>query len=197
MIVCENLWLSFGDKVIFKDLSFALQTGEHQCVTGASGKGKSTLLKLLQAYVRPDKARIVIQGKELNAGNIKFIRESISWIPQNINLPVQNGMELLGMLHLKHKRPAVEEYADKLGLEPYTIDKSFTIISGGQKQRLIMAICFALEKNILFMDEPTASLDDDSIRMLLETLGQMKDRTILSASHNNLWINAIEKKIAL
>jgi polar amino acid transport system ATP-binding protein/putative ABC transport system ATP-binding protein len=98
---------------------------------------------------------------------------------------------------MKHKRPQVEQYALKLGLEVQITEQPFTIISGGQKQRLVMAICFALDKSILLMDEPTASLDEDSIQMLLHTVGQMKDRTILSASHNQTWMNAVPQKIAL
>jgi polar amino acid transport system ATP-binding protein/putative ABC transport system ATP-binding protein len=105
MIECRNIFLSFGDKEIFKDLNFSILEGEHYCVTGSSGRGKSTLLKLIQAYVRPDRGRIIIQGKELNAANIKVLREFTAWIPQNINLPVQKGLELLDMLHMKHKRP--------------------------------------------------------------------------------------------
>ncbi|MDD2560472.1 MAG: ATP-binding cassette domain-containing protein [Bacteroidales bacterium] len=197
MIECRNIFLSFGDKEIFKDLNFSILEGEHYCVTGSSGRGKSTLLKLIQAYVRPDRGRIIIQGKELNAANIKVLREFTAWIPQNINLPVQNGLELLDMLHMKHKRPQVEQYAFNLGLEAPIIEQPFAIISGGQKQRLVMAICFALDKSIILMDEPTASLDEDSIQLLLRTIGQMKDRTILSASHNQTWINAVPKRIAL
>ncbi|MCK9301188.1 MAG: ATP-binding cassette domain-containing protein [Bacteroidales bacterium] len=197
MIECKNIFLNFGDKVIFSDLNFSVQRGEHYCITGSSGRGKSTLLKLIQAYVRPDQGQIIIQDKELKAANIKALRGSMAWIPQNINLPVQNGLELLDMLHMKHKRPQVEQYALKLGLEVQITEQPFTIISGGQKQRLVMAICFALDKSILLMDEPTASLDEDSIQMLLHTVGQMKDRTILSASHNQTWMNAVPQKIAL
>lgn len=197
MIECRNIFLNFGEKEIFKDLNFTVQEGEHCCITGASGRGKSTLLKLIQAYVRPDQGQIIIEGKELNPSSVKVIRESMAWIPQNSNLPVQNGVELLHMLHMKQKRDLVEQYAKKLGLEDQIIEQAFSVISGGQKQRLIMAVCFALDKSILLMDEPTASLDEQSIQLLLSTIGQMQDRTIISASHNQTWINAVPKRIAL
>ncbi len=197
MIKCENISLDFDGKTVFNKLNIHVKKGEHLCIKGTSGKGKSTLLKLLQAYVVPNSGTIVINENRLNSSTIKEIRKLMVWIPQNINLPVENGIELAQMLNAANKLPDIEKLAEQLGLEKELIHKNFSKISGGQKQRIIIAICLALDKEIILMDEPTASLDDDAINLLIKTIRTFKDKTIVSASHNNLWVSAAEKTYQL
>jgi len=197
MIHCQNIELAFSGKKIFDKLNLFIEKGENVCISGPSGKGKSTLLKILQGYIIPDKGQILINNKTLGTKTIKEIRESIIWIPQNINLPVNNGWELLNLLHIQPNIELVNEFIEKLGLEKDIISKDFNKISGGQKQRIIISICLSLNKKIILMDEPTASLDDVSIKLLIKTLKSLNGKTIVSASHNHLWVNNTDKIIQL
>jgi polar amino acid transport system ATP-binding protein/putative ABC transport system ATP-binding protein len=197
MIKCENLCLSFSGQVIFDKLNLNIKRGENICISGASGKGKSTLLNLFQGYIQPDKGNVRINGQTLDVTNIKHIRENIISIPQNIHLPVKNGIELLTLLNITPNLPEVKMYMQKLGLEPELISKDFAKISGGQKQRLIISICLSQKKEIILMDEPTSSLDDDSIELLIKTIADLEGKTVVSASHNQLWANSTGKIIEL
>lgn len=197
MIKCERINLRFGDKIIFDDLNIVIKKGEHLCISGASGKGKSTFLRLLQGYVIPDAGTITINETILTPVNIRALRKQMAWIPQNINLPVHNGMELITMLQLNDKLQNILSIADRLGLEKDLISQDFLKISGGQKQRLIIAICLAMDKEILIMDEPTAALDSESIHKLAHYIGELNGKTIVSASHNPIWLESAKNVYSL
>ncbi|MFO8066058.1 MAG: ATP-binding cassette domain-containing protein, partial [Bacteroidales bacterium] len=95
--------------------------------------------------------------------------------------------ELARMMNLETDNGNISNIMEKLGLEAEILHRSFSKISGGQKQRAIIAICLALNKEVVLMDEPTASLDDKSIKLLINTIKELKGTTIVSASHNKLW----------
>ncbi len=197
MIQCKDINLSFSGKIIFDNLNISIASGENVCISGPSGIGKSTLLKLIQGYVIPDEGSIQINDQELSAATIKEIRGSIVWIPQNVNLPVNNGGDLIKLMNLQSKEDIINSTGEKLGLEKDIIFKDFGLISGGQKQRIIISICLSLDKKIILMDEPTSSLDDASINLLIKLVKSLKGKTIISASHNNLWLTNVDKTIAL
>lgn len=192
MIKCERINLRFGDKIIFEDLDISIPKGEHHCISGISGKGKSTFLRLLQGYVIPDAGTISINETILSPLTIRTLRKQMAWVPQNINLPVHNGMELATLLNMDDKLPGIMSIAEKLGLEPDLISQDFNKISGGQKQRLIISFCLSMDKEIILMDEPTASLDSDSIHKLALFVATLKGKTIVSASHNPIWIESAQ-----
>ena len=197
MIQCNNISLSFPDKVIFDNLDLLVEKGENVCLSGPSGIGKSTLLKLFLGFMTPDHGEIRINNQKLNEASIKQIRENITWIPQNINLPVENGSDLMKLMNVSSRQGSVEDLLQRLGLKKDIIAEPFGNISIGEKQRIIISICLSLDKEIILMDEPTASLDDDSIDLLINTIKSLEGKTIVSASHNRLWVESCDKKISL
>lgn len=197
MIKVKNLHLSFSDKVIFDDLSFSIKEGDNVCMSGPSGRGKSTILKMLMGYVIAEKGEIEVNHLVLSPKHIKQIRDSIIWIPQNINLPVANGKALLELLEITEKKDRVEVLLQELGIETALLSANFGEISGGQKQRIIIAICLSLEKDIILMDEPTSSLDEDSIDLLIQCVSKFKGKTIITASHHQKWMESCDKILTL
>jgi len=197
MISCTDISLSFDKKEVFSDLTFSAEKGMHLCICGASGKGKSSILKILQGYVICPKGTISIDGHTISPKTINTIRKKIAWIPQNIHLPVENGNELLQLLDAKNKMETAEEKLLKLGLAESYLSKPFSEISGGQKQRIVIAVCLSLNREIILLDEPTASLDDEAIQLLISAINDEKDKTIISASHNQTWIESADKCITL
>ncbi|MCW3805918.1 ATP-binding cassette domain-containing protein [Plebeiibacterium marinum] len=197
MIVCNKLSLSFDRIPVFRDLSFEIYKGEFVTVNAASGKGKTSLLKILQGYVLPASGTVLINGVELGEHTINKIREQIIWIPQNVNLPVDCGMELIEMLNLKSNINSIKQVLDKLGLDSDFLSKSFKKISGGQKQRVVVAICLGINRPLVLMDEPTSSLDEESIKMLLDVVKSTGDKTFFTASHNKTWMEHSDRIIEL
>lgn len=197
MVNCENVALRYNGKQVFSNLNFSVAKGESLCVCGSSGKGKTSVLMLLQAYLKPAEGTIALDGETYTAENAHILRKKIAWVPQNINLPVENCRELLQMMEIPSKELAVLQYMEKLGLQKELFHKPFNEISGGQKQRLIIAVCLSLGRKIVLLDEPTASLDDESIDLLIQTVKSIKDVVVISASHNQKWIEHADKCVYL
>lgn len=197
MIDCQHISLSFKEKQLFSDFQLQVKQGEFIAISGDSGRGKTTFLKMLQGYVVPDEGSIKIKDKVLTDTNLSEIRKYITWIPQNVNLPVKNGKELIELLNITGNMPKIKHLLIQLGLESDFIMRSFQKISGGQKQRVIMAICLSLDKPIVLMDEPTSSLDEGAIELLLHTIKAMKGTTFITASHNVTWLNNADRIIDL
>lgn len=197
MIECKNINLSFDGKHILKDLSLSVNAGEHVSISGVSGKGKSTLLKLLQGYVMKESGEVVVNSQTLSPLTVKEIRNDIAWIPQNINLPVENGHELLRMMQAEGHIDTIIGYMQDLGLEANMLEQGFQKLSIGQKQRLVIATCLALDKKIILMDEPTASLDEGSVKQLIACIKSLTGKTIVSASHHQTWLKSADKTIKL
>ena len=197
MIEFKNISILFDEKFVFKNYSAQIETNQHVCFAGASGSGKSTILKVIQAYVIPTKGEVYVNKMLLNSENVDAIRSFLAYIPQNINLPVDNCLDLVKMLGVEKKKELILSYFNNLGLEPVFFTRKFDQMSGGQKQRLIIAVCFSLERQIILLDEPTASLDAESAELVMALIKFMKNRTIVSASHNPIWIDSADKIINL
>jgi ABC-type bacteriocin/lantibiotic exporter with double-glycine peptidase domain len=198
MIKCEKINLSFPKQVICENLSFEVLAGESICFSGPSGKGKSSLLKVLMGFLTPQSGKIKIDGSELNSDTITAIRNKMIWLPQNSNLPVDSANELVELLQMKPEHiEYFQLFLDRLGVRECGSDKSFTEISGGQKQRVVLAACLSLDKPIILLDEPVSALDDHSIDLLFATLDSLSNKTIVSTSHNKKWINYCNRTIEL
>jgi polar amino acid transport system ATP-binding protein/putative ABC transport system ATP-binding protein len=197
MIELRNIFLSFQETTVFNDFSFSVEKGENVCISGPSGKGKSSVLKMIQGYLLPDRGEIMVGGLVLNKPNIKSIRSQVAYVPQNIHLPVATGKELLALIGNERKESLAVSFLEQLGLPSTMIERPFDEMSGGQKQRIVIAVCLSLEREILLLDEPTAFLDDESILKLIDVVNCLEDTTVVSASHNKKWSNAAGEVIYL
>ncbi len=197
MVSCEKISLKFGDFDIFKDFDFSVDSGEKVSISAPSGKGKSTLLKILQGYVLPQSGTVLIDGIKVASENITEIRNKIAWVPQNINLPVETGQELIHLMNMDKSLHKINTYLGKLGLDGSFISKNFKEISGGQKQRIILSICLSMNKDLILLDEPTSSLGEDSISLLVDLVKKIENTTVISASHNQTWIENSDRVVEL
>ena len=197
MVQAEHIFLRYGEQAIFEDFSFEAPPHRHTCVHGPSGAGKSTLLKMIQGYILPDQGALWVMGHRLAPERIQALRRRMAWVPQEVNLPVERGAELLEWMGQKDRRPAVEDWLHRLGLAPRLLDQAFAKVSGGQKQRIIIAVGLSLERELLLLDEPTAALDEAAIDHLLEALAAVSTQTVVSVSHHARWIGQADHQISL
>ncbi|MBT3209575.1 MAG: ATP-binding cassette domain-containing protein [Bacteroidetes bacterium] len=204
IVQVKNLTIGFDDKIIIENLNFDVNRGEKVSIVGKSGRGKTSLLNALLGFVEIQKGDINILGKNLNIKNIREIRSKISWLPQEVNLQLNTVKELFYIPFQftvnKNNTPSEDEINsvfNKIDLEIDILTKSINEISGGQKQRIAIASCFLLKKPILILDEPSSALDSKVIELLIDFLFSQKDLTIISSSHNELWINRSDKIINL
>jgi len=204
MIEFKNVCFKYEDKIIFENFSRKINKGEKIAITGASGAGKSTLINLLSGFLIAPKGEIFIDDLQISGSNISKIRQKISYLPQNFNVPFASVKELfMSPFELKINsklKPSENQVFDifsKLGLDKSIWNKKIDEISGGQKQRVLLASVFLLKKDYIFLDEPTSALDEKSTNMLIKTMFSYPETTIIAASHNKLFVNEADLVIKL
>src|SRR5690606_12251330 len=185
VIVFEKVGLAFGDKVILKDVSFDLRPGHLKVILGASGAGKSTILKLVLGLLRPDSGRIWVNGKredKLSEVELMDVRHDLGMVFQegalfdSVTVRENVGYKLYEEtrqpLEEVHRR--VEEVLGWVELSEH-IDKLPSQLSGGQRRRVAIARAMTAAPGILLYDEPTTGLDPITAITLDEEIVKLRD----------------------
>lgn len=201
-IVVEGLNHSFGKGALRKQILFDISTeiprGEIVIVTGPSGSGKTTMLTLVGALRSAQDGSVRVMGEELCKAKprvLERVRKQIGFIFQQHNLlgalsAVQNvelGLRVSNRSGRLRRRRKSIEMLEAVGLEEHT-GKKPEAMSGGQRQRVAIARALVSEPSILLADEPTASLDKQSGREVVDhmkTLARQHGTTILLVTHDN------------
>ncbi|MDY0200259.1 MAG: ABC transporter ATP-binding protein [Tenuifilaceae bacterium] len=194
-IEVNNLTKYFEQRVIFEKLSFLVKKGQKVTITGASGKGKTTLLRMLAGVIAPDEGCISFNNQVFNSQTAHIIRQQIAYLPQGIDLMVSNGVELAQLLQIEPK--SAFSYLEKLLLSPNIMQQPFAEISGGEKQRMLISLILSLQRPILFLDEPTSALDKNSSEKLMDLIWSNPNISMVSTSHNPEWEERCEQVIQL
>lgn len=196
MIEIQNLELEFDGQKLYNGLQMTLGKGEKVTLAGESGTGKTTLIHLILGFVPFQTGQVYIKGHPLKGDNIGYIRSLTAYVPQELHLPLNTASELFYMPFSFRQnrgqqptRSTVEKMFKALGLSTALLDKNLDEISGGQKQRIAIASALLLDKPLLILDEPTASLDSKSIDRLANLVFNQNQQTVLSTSHNPVWTN--------
>jgi phospholipid/cholesterol/gamma-HCH transport system ATP-binding protein len=169
VIVFKEVDLAFDEKVILKNLSFTIRQGHTKIFLGASGAGKSTILKLILGLLKPDAGEIWVKGRrvdQLSEAEMMPIRQDLGMVFQEgalfDSLTVRENVgyklyeETAQPLDEVHAR--VEEVLGFVGLAEH-IDKAPSALSGGQRRRVAIARAMTAKPPILLYDEPTTGLD--------------------------------------
>ena len=182
------------DVFIFKDLSFEILENHTVAFVGSSGAGKSAISNLLLRFYSLQSGQIKLNGKNINEIELKYFRENIAIVPQEVILFSGNIKDniLFGKpsaseeeVILAAKQANAWEFisAFPLGLETQVGDRGIQL-SGGQKQRIAIARAILKNPSILILDEATSSLDSESERLVQEALETlMKGRTSIVIAH--------------
>lgn len=195
MIEVKNLQKSYGAGEsrchVLKGLDFTIQTGDFAVILGASGSGKSTLLHILSGLESPDCGEVRYDGeniasfsdKELTKfrkDNVGFIFQQYFLLPNlNVEKNVKMGAELADNRAFRDTIAAVG-LGEKLGKYPHEL-------SGGEQQRVCIARALAKKPKVLFLDEPTGALDEETGRQVLHYISQLQREnrfTMLMVTHN-------------
>lgn len=194
MIKAENISKSYnnGKVQVLKDVSLYIKDNEFVVILGASGSGKSTLMNVLSGLEKVDSGSVIVDGINLSrkteAELTKFRKDNIGFIFQQYyllsHLNVENNVKMGASLA---KNSEFKTIINSLGLESKT--KSMpTELSGGEQQRVCIARALAKQPKILFLDEPTGALDENTGREVLNYIVQEKVKqnfTMIMVTHNN------------
>jgi len=174
----------YGDKPVLQGVSFRVLKGETKIIIGASGSGKSTILKLIMGLDKPDEGAILVAGKDITGLNERQLVE----VRQKIGMVFQESA-LFDSLTVRENVAyrAYEEEVDEeeietkvkqtlgfVGLED-TIEKFPSELSGGMKRRVALARALISEPEIMLYDEPTAGLDPITSRKINELIIALRD----------------------
>ncbi len=174
-----HLEKAFGTHSVLKDISFRVHPGDVVSVIGASGSGKSTMLRCINLLEMPDGGSILYHGENITARkmNIPAYRAKVGMVFQSFNLfsnmtVLENCMVGQIKVAKKNREEAREKalgFLDKVGMSAYVNAKPRQL-SGGQKQRVAIARALAMEPEILLFDEPTSALDPQMVGEVLDVM---------------------------
>ena len=181
----EHVSLAFDDKVILKDVTFDLMPGHTKLILGASGSGKSTILKLILGLLRPDAGEVWVNGErvdQLPEAELLRVRADLGMVFQegalfdSLSVAENVGYKLYEEteLPLEEVRARVEEVLGFVGLRDY-IDRKPTALSGGQRRRVAIARAMAAKPRILLYDEATTGLDPITATTVDEEIVKLRD----------------------
>ena len=193
VIEVRNVRKGFDGLEVLKDISFNVNKGEVVCLIGASGSGKSTMLRCINLLEDIDEGSIVVLGQNINEiKNINAYRKRVGMVFQQLNLfnnrNVLENCILAQVKVLKKDRKDAEAMAlkqlEKVGMREFAHAYPATL-SGGQKQRVAIARALCMEPEILLFDEPTSALDPEMVGEVLNVIKELaeEDMTMVVVTH--------------
>ena len=194
MITFTHIYKSYNGKEIISDFNLTIESGTFLTIIGTSGSGKTTVLKMINGLVLPDKGEIHINSKNILAENLIALRRNIGYVIQgNILFPHLTIAENIAyVLHLKKYSKTdiariVTEKLQQVNLPPEIANRFPHQLSGGQQQRVGIARALAANPNIILMDEPFGALDSITRKQLqreLKALHRQTRATIVFVTHD-------------
>lgn len=186
MVSINNLTKKFGSHISLDNVSCTFSKNDSIALMGANGAGKTTLIRSILGYYHPDSGEVLIDGLNPIKDRVKVL-QNISFVPQ-LPPPIKLSIdELLDYVKTSSNinKELILHYANEMKLDvKANINKSFFKLSGGMKQKLLIAISLAKKSKIIIYDEPTANLDPDARDDFYRLLGQNEnEKTILFVTH--------------
>ena len=196
-IEIKNISKKFNDTYAVKNLSFTIEENKTLGLLGPNGCGKTTSIGMFLGLIKPTSGSIEIDGIDINHADRTEILSCMNFASPYVELPkkltVKQNLEIYGRLYgVKKLQDRIDEIANDLSLNLF-INKKNGELSSGQRNRVSLAKSLINKPKILFLDEPTASLDPDIgdfVRNYLDYYKKNNEITILLASHN---MNEVER----
>ena len=181
MIKVNNLTKKFGSHISLDNVNCEFNKNESIALMGANGAGKTTLIRSILGYYHPNSGEVLINGLNPIKERVKVL-ENISFVPQlppPIKLSLDELMQYISV-GAKVDRDLIMHYANEMKLDvKANINKSFFKLSGGMKQKMLIAISLAKKSDIIIYDEPTANLDPKARDDFYRLLKQNEDEKVL------------------
>ena len=201
LLEIKNLSLGYDDNIVLKNLNFIIEENDFVCVVGPNGSGKSTLIKGILGIIKPLKGKVKFS-------NVK--RTFIGYMPQETrvdsNFPASvYEIVLSGTLNRLGMRPFYSRKEKDLVIEKLKLlnilnlkDKNFSDLSGGQRQKVLLARSLCATSKLLILDEPSNNLDSKSKKDLYKTIQDLNKNhhiTIIMITHDLDHDNLLGNKI--
>lgn len=194
-IEVKNLSFGYSRSTIIENTSFSIPEGDLLALIGPNGGGKTTLLKLLLGLLKPATGIVQIFGE-----NVPCRKIPVGYVPQNTNANLEFPITVTqcvatGFVKGKVNLSELKQLLEKVGVQDFA-DKRLGELSGGERQKVLIARALACKPKILFLDEPSSNMDaqgQENLFKLLATLNQ--DMTIVLVSHDLMAISKYVKSV--
>ena len=203
LVEVKNLKKNYFSKEAVKNVSFKIEENEILGLLGPNGSGKTTTIGMLLGLLKPSSGEIKIDNMSFEKNRIEILNK-INFISPYIELPkkltVKQNLKVYGKLYnIENLNERIQYLTEKLRLENL-LDRVTGELSSGQKNRASLAKALINKPKVLFLDEPTASLDPeigDFVRSFIENYKQENKISILLASHNMNEVNRLCKSVLM
>jgi len=181
MIKVSNLTKKFGSHISLDSVNCEFKKNESIALMGANGAGKTTLIRSILGYYHPNEGNVLINGLDPIKDRVNVLKD-ISFVPQlppPIKLSIKELMQYIS-IGADVDKELISHYANEMKLDiKVNMHKSFFKLSGGMKQKLLIAISLAKKSDIIIYDEPTANLDPKARDDFYRLLKQNEDEKVL------------------
>ena len=200
LVEVKNIKKNYGKNEAVKGISFNIKEDEILGLLGPNGSGKTTTIGMLLGLLKPTSGEILINGQKLEGNRIEIL-EQINFISPYIELPkkltVKQNLTVYGKLYkINNINERIKFLSEKLRLEGL-LNSITGELSSGQKNRVSLAKALINEPKVLLLDEPTASLDINSEKDLLENLNLGEFKTIIVVTHRMSMLELVDRIIVL
>lgn len=186
----KNVSLKFGDKIVLKDFNLEINEKDKILISGKSGMGKSTLLKILLGFENVDEGQILIDGKNIEEMDFFETRQMFSYVNQDITFRIGKIKDILKEIskfsgnsfdgQIEAELMKYFEFDEKL------LDKTIDDLSGGERQRLGLIMAISLDRSVYLLDETTSALDSELKEKVAQYFAN-SDKTVIAVSHDEVW----------
>ncbi len=164
----ENLSFTYGSRKVLHSVNLSMESSKILGIIGPNGSGKSTLLKCLNRILEPEEGRVFIDGQDISSMSRLSIARLVSYVPQSS--PAKDSITTVFEITAMGRRPHIRwkigknderivwEVLESMGIAEFA-PRQFNSLSGGEKQKVLIARALAQQTGILLMDEPTSNLD--------------------------------------
>jgi len=197
LLKADGISFAYETEPVICDVSLSIQAGEFLGIIGPNGSGKSTLLKLMAGLLQPDARNVLFRGADLKASSRKKLAQSMAWIPQEQSMPFPFKVaEIVMMGRHPYLSAFTFESENDFDIVRRAMEKTqtsgfaqrrFNEISGGEKQRVLLASAIAQEPEVMLLDEPTSALDlkyQVELLRILQDLNSARNVTVVLAMHD-------------
>lgn len=206
MLQFTNVIKKFGPIVALSDVSFDIKEGEFSFITGPSGAGKTTILRLILQEIQPDKGEILVSGKniaKLKRKELPFFRRQVGVIFQDYKLLFDRTIgENVGLALAVSGLPVEKQIARAREVLSFVrlvdrFDAFPSQLAGGELQRAVIARALVHKPKILLADEPTGNLDPETSWEIIELMKDINEdgTTVLMATHNQDIVDKMKRRV--
>lgn len=206
MVSFDNVTKKYGSIIALDEVSFEIAPGEFVFITGASGAGKTTVVRLLLRDIKPDHGKILIEGKDiasLRVRDLPYYRRKVGVVFQDFKLlferTVWENVALALEVAGQEPESKIKEALEEVGLWERA-DLFPRQLAGGEQQRVVIARALVAKPKLILADEPTGNLDPTTSRQIVELLDRQTKEdgtTVIMATHNENIVNSLKRRVLL